>query len=37
MHYSLRVNRKYLESGNKNPASKKIRNEQFENIRELRD
>lgn len=37
MNYSLRVNRKYLESGNKNPPSKKIRDEQFANIRELRE
>ena len=37
MGYSLRANRKYLESGNKNPPSKEIRNQQFEFIGELRD
>ncbi|MFT5189637.1 MAG: arginine repressor [Verrucomicrobiales bacterium] len=37
MKYSLRVNRKRLESCSKNPPSKETRNQQFENIRDLRE
>lgn len=37
MKYSLRVNRKKLESGSKNPPSKETRHQQFENIRALRE
>ena len=37
MDYSLRVNRKDLESGNNNPPSKEIRDQQFENIHQLRE
>ena len=36
MDYSLRKNRKYLESGNKNPPSKEDRNLQFKIIERLR-
>jgi len=35
--YSLRVNRKNIESGNKNPPPKEVRNRQFEYIAEQRE
>ena len=37
MNYSLRSNRKYVESHSKNPPSKEDRNQQFEIIQELRE
>ncbi len=37
MGYSLRVNHKKLESGNKNPPSRTVRNQQFEYISEQRE
>ncbi len=37
MGYSLRVNRKKIESGNKNPPPKQVRNQQFEYIGEQRE
>lgn len=37
MNYSLRVNQKRLESGNRNPPSRHQRNSQFQHIRRMRD
>lgn len=37
MRFSLRVNQKKLESGNKNPPDPRIRDQQFQYIRQLRD
>ena len=37
MGYSLRTNRKSLASGNKNPPSKEVRNQQFEYIKKKRE
>ena len=37
MGFSLRVNQKTLESGNKNPPPRRVRNRQFKYIRQKRD